>query len=202
MKELLEHQEEIEAYYLLLQERQEKEEAGQKPPPGQKPPVPPKILASAIAANKLHFAAVLARSSDYYHYGLEDVTRITFVICGLHDSYLHIPAWETGTNRRYTARETAVSLKDPNFDQIRRTQVGHSILLAAYAKGSQEAIDFVKSLPERTRTRMDREKDQFQHQTYRGRPLAFRDVAKRKEAAQNISDGLKHYHATKHLRGA
>ncbi|GCE06133.1 hypothetical protein [Dictyobacter aurantiacus] len=185
-EELLKHEREIAEYYRLRQT----------------PDKAPAVIADAIKAKKLRTAVVLAKSSEYYHYSLEDIPGLTLVICGLHDSYLHIPVWEMNTNRRYKARETAVSLTDPYFDVIRCTQFGHSILLAAYAKGNADAIAFVESkqFPERSRTRMKREKDAFQHQTYRGRPLAFRDEAARREVGQKISQSLKEYHAKKHLR--
>ncbi len=65
---------------------------------------PPAMLAKARQA------VVLARSSDYYHYHLRDHIDFKLVICGLHDSYLHLPVWETSTNKRYKARETALSM--------------------------------------------------------------------------------------------
>jgi len=186
VEELLQQEADIATYY---QQRQIPDKA-------------PKVLTEAIKAKRLRSAVVLAKSSDYYHYSLEDIPGLTLVICGLHDSYLHIPVWETNTNKRYKARETAVSITDPSFDKIRRTQFGHSILLAAYAKGNPDAIAFIESkdFPERSRTRIKREKDEFQHQTYRGRPLAFRSEAERKEVAAKISASLKEYHAKKHLR--
>lgn len=197
-EELLLHADTIAKYY---QERQPIEQQGQEEGPGQesqKQPDLPKILDEASKAKKLRSAVVLARSSDYYHYSLED-GPFTLVICGLHDSYLHMPVWEMNTNHRYKARETAVSITDPQFDQIRCTQFGHSILLAAYAKGNPDAIAFVESkeFPERSRTRMKHEADQFQHQTYRGRPLAFRNAAKRQEVSEKISQSLIEYHARK-----
>jgi hypothetical protein len=42
-------------------------------------------------------ALVLARSSDYYRYHLANHPAFRLVICGLHDSYLHLVAWETCT---------------------------------------------------------------------------------------------------------
>jgi len=204
-EELLQHNDVIAKYYELRQPLDlgddEQQQPGQEKP---KQPAPPKILAEAIQAKKLRTAVVLARSSDYYYYHVEDIPDITLVICGLHDSYLHIPVWEMRTNRRYKARETAVSLNDPSFERTRCTQFGHSILLAAYAKGDPDAIALVegKDFPERSRTRYRREKDELQQQTYRGRPLAFRNAAKRKEVGEKISQALIEYHARKRLGGA
>ena len=196
-EELLPHTKEIATYYEKQNDDDETSEDEsifhQKSPEDDAPP----ILAKEIKAKKLRTAVVLAKSSDYYHYHIEDIAAITLVICGLHDSYLHIHVWEMRTNHRYRPRETAISIKDPNFDQIRRTQFGHSILLAAYAKGNPDAVAFVenKRFPERSRTRINREKDEFQHQTYRGRPLAFLNEAKRKEIGGKISQSLIEYHA-------
>src|SRR5579871_1270827 len=165
------------------------------------PSYAPEILQTAIKAKRLREAVILAKSSDYYHYGLAEAHHLTLVICGLHDSYLHIPCWEMRINKRYKARETAISLTDPQFDKIRCTQFGHSILLAAYAKGNPDAIAFVENVhfPERSRFRLKREVEDFQRQTYRGRPLAFRDDMARQEVATKISNGLRQYHAQKRL---
>lgn len=153
----------------------------------------PDILAKARQA------VVLAKSSDYYHYHLEDYPDFKLVICGLHDSYLHLPVWEMRTNRRYKARETAVAITAPDFDRIRRTQFGHNILVAAVARGDPDALAFIakQDFPERTRTRIKRESDQLQSQHYRGRPLAFLTEAERREIGNKISAGLRRYHERK-----
>jgi hypothetical protein len=151
---------------------------------------------------KAREGVVLARSSDYYHYHLENYVGIKLVICGLHDSYLHIPTWEMRTNHRYKARQTAVAITDPDFDRIRCTQFGHRILVAAYAKGDPDATALIegKDFPERTRSRLRREKDDLQDQHYRGRPLAFLTEAERRAIGSKISQGLRHYHQQKRLK--
>jgi hypothetical protein len=178
MRALLEHASECEAFYATKQ-------------------TPEK--APAIIARARH-AVVLARSSDYYHYHLADHTEFSLVICGLHDSYMHLPVWEMRTNQRYEPRQTAVAITSPDFDRIRCTQFGHTILLAAFAEGDQAAISFVKQLPPRTQSRMNREKDELQGKRYRGRPLAFLTEAKRREIGSKISEGLRHYHERKRLK--
>lgn len=175
---LLKHEKECANYY------------SHKLPPDQTPTI----------LEKARLAVVLARSSDYYHYHLEDYPDFKLVICGLHDSYLDLPTWEMRTNKRYKTRETATPITAPTFAQIRCTQFGHNILVAAYAKGNQEAIAFVDALPPRTQSRLKREKDELQNQHYRGRPLAFLTEAKRKEIGGKISAGLKRYHVQKYLR--
>jgi hypothetical protein len=164
---------------------------------GQLDKLAPKALLDAKRAGRLRCGAVLARSHDYYRYSLSDHPHIKLVICGLHDSYLPIPVWEMRTNRRYKARETAISLTDPDFDRIRKTATGHHMLLAAYANGDPNAIAFVeqKNLPERTRRRIKQEKEALQETRYQGRPMAFLTEAKRQEIGGRISAGLKRYHA-------
>jgi hypothetical protein len=145
-------------------------------------------------------AVVLAKSSDYYHYHLEDHPDFQLVICGLHDSYLHLPVWEMRTNRRYQPRETAIAIASPDFERLRCTQFGHNILLGALVGGNQEAMAFRDGLPPRTRRRIMREVDALQHKRYRGRPLAFLTEAERREIGSKISEGLLRYHEHKRLQ--
>jgi hypothetical protein len=177
MKSLLEHAEECASYY------------GTKQPPDKIP---------ALLAKARH-AVVLARSSDYYHYHLEDHTDFKLVICGLHDSYLHVPVWEMRTNKRYNPCETAVSIASPEFERLRCTQFGHNILVGALAKGDEAATAFKKTLPPRTQRRLEREKEALQHGRYRGRPLAFLTDAERREIGSKISEGLHRYHEQRRL---
>lgn len=176
--QLLQHAEACEVYYLRKET----------------PDHAPVVLTEAIRSKRLRRAVVLARSSDYYHYRIDDRPDFRLVICGLHDSYLLIPCWETSTNRRYRPRETAVQMTDPGFDRIRRTQVGHTILLAAYAKGDPTAIEVVNRLPPRTKNRYKRERDALQANHYQGRPLAFLTEAERREIGAKISAGLRRYY--------
>ena len=155
--------------------------------------------APAILA-KARQAVVLAKSSDYDHYHLDNHPDFKLVICGLHDSYLHLPVWEMRTNRRYKARETAVAITDADFDHLRRTQFGHHILVAAVAKGDPDALAFIEKLPPRTRSRIRRESDVLHDQHYRGRPLAFLTESERREIGSKISAGLRRYHAHKRLK--
>lgn len=175
MRELLTHAEEWAAYY-------------RSEPLGE-------TMTSYLA--KARHAVVLARSHDYYHYRLADHTELALVICGLHDSYLPLPVWEMRTNRRYGSRETAIPLVWPDFERVRRTHIGHSILLAAYAEGDKTATAYVKELPPRTQRRMKREKDAFQDTRYRGRPLAFLTEAERSAIGNKIAAGLRRYYEQK-----
>ncbi len=180
MRTLLEHASACEAFYTT---RQTPEKA-------------PAII------QKARHAVVLARSSDYYHYHLADHTEFSLVICGLHDSYLHLPVWEMRTNHRYGPREPAVSITSPDFDCLRRTQFGHNILIGALVSGDLEAKAFKKQLPPRTQSRIDREIDEIQAKRYRGRPLAFLTEAERREIGSKISEGLRRHHEQKRLKAS
>jgi len=177
MRALLEHASECEAFYATKQT----------------PEKAPAII------QKARHAVVLARSHDYYHYHLADYPELRLVVCGLHDSYLHLPVWEMRTNQRYEPRQTAIAITSPDFERIRCTQFGHSILIAAFAEGDQDATAFVKQLPLRTQSRMNRERDALQHTRYRGRPLAFLTEARRQEIGSKISEGLRRYYQKKRL---
>ncbi|GCF07334.1 hypothetical protein [Dictyobacter arantiisoli] len=146
-------------------------------------------------------AVVLARSSDYYHYHLddkEDMGVFGLVICGIHDSYLQLPVWELRNNKRYAARETSIDISSPVFEHARKTQVGHSILLGALHNGDKIAKAFLEALKkrqERTYWRIRAEVDAMQEAQYRGRHLAFMTELERKEVGAKISQGLKLYYA-------
>lgn len=155
----------------------------------QTPDKAPALLARARPA------VVLARSSDYYRYHLEDHPDFRLVICGLHDSYLHLVAWETSTNQRYDARTTRLAITAPEFTQQRMTPTGHSILLGALICGDQQALAFLADLPDRTRRRIRQEVEDLQETRYRGRPLAFLTAAKRAEVGEKIAASLRRYHA-------
>lgn len=142
-------------------------------------------------------AVVLARSSDYWRYHLEDQPGLALVVAGQHDSYLHLPCLETSSNRRYAARETAIKIGSPEFEKARRTQQAHNCLVAALATGDQAALAHLKSLPERTRRRLRQEAEVLQAERYRGRPLAFHTEIERQAIGQKISNGLLLYHAKK-----
>lgn len=148
-------------------------------------------------------AVVLARSSDYYYYHLddkEDLGIVGLVICGLHDSYLQLPAWELKSNKRYGARETSINIASSDFEKARKTQLGHSILLGALHNGDKTAKDFLEALKkrqERTYWRIRAEVDAMQEAQYRGRHLAFMTELERKEVGAKISQGLKLYYEKK-----
>ena len=139
-------------------------------------------------------AVVLARASEYYHYHLADRLEFRLVICGLHDSYLHIPVWETRTNKRFAPRETAVEITSSEFSHIRRTQFGHHILIGALVNKDKAALAFKETLPPRTQRRIAKEVQEIQDTRYRGRPLAFLSEEKRHEIGSKISAGLRRYH--------
>lgn len=140
-------------------------------------------------------AVVLTRSSDYWRYHLEDRPGLALVVCGIHDSYLHLPAWEMRSNRRYAARETAFAIGSSEFEQARRTQQAHTTLVSALAAGDKTALAYLATLPERTRRRIRVEALALQADRYQGRPLAFHTDAQRRATGAKISAGLLLYHA-------
>jgi hypothetical protein len=145
-------------------------------------------------------AIVLAKSSDYHHYHLAEYHQFRLVICGQHDSYLHLPVWETSTNRQYKARETAVPLTSSQFKAIRGTKRGHQIFLGALVSGDKDAIalrDDPTFLPERSRRRIITEVNNIQRYRYHGRPLAFLTEAEREQIGGKISTSLRLYHERK-----
>ena len=178
MRDLLKHADECREFYATKQTQE------------QAPPI----------IKKAGHAVVLAKSSDYYHYHLGDYTEFRLVICGLHDSYLHIPVWEMITNKRYEPRETSVALSSPDFLRIRCTQYGHNILVGALINGDATALSVLKHIHPRTQRRLRQEAREIQHNRYRGRPLAFLTDAEREAIGSKISEGLKRYHASKHLQ--
>lgn len=157
----------------------------------------PTILKEAHAKNRLRVAVVLARSSDYYRYQLSHHEDINQVVCGLHDSYLHIPVWETSTNKRYKARETSLEISGANFEKQRTTAYGHKVLLGALICGDEKAIAYKKALPPSTRRRINAEVKRIQSEAYQGRPLTFIGEAKRREVGSKISRALIEYHVNK-----
>lgn len=140
------------------------------------------------------YAVILAKSSEYHYYHLDDHTELKLVICGLHDSYLHLPVWEMRSNKRYPPRETAVSITDPSFDQIRRTAFGHNILVGALVCGDQAAIKYVKDkLKHPTTWRLRKEVQDIQLHRYKGRHLHFMTEDERVAKGENIRQGVLAY---------
>src|SRR6266571_3110972 len=126
---LFAHADECATYYALKQrERRETEERQQQERtlkgtletyhPDSQALLPTRLEPPALL-EKARDAVVLAKSSDYYHYHLVDIPDFKLVICSLHDSYLHLPVWETRTNKRYPARQTAFAITSPDFDRQR-----------------------------------------------------------------------------------
>ena len=63
----------------------------------------------------------------------------------------------------------------------------------------EAAQAFKKTLHPRTQRRITKEVQDLQETRYRGRPLAFLTDAERREIGSKISEGLKRYHAQKHV---
>jgi hypothetical protein len=184
MRDLLAHEEECRAFC----DAWNASEFGERPATAELP-----ILARA------YIAVVLARSSDYYRYHLISYPDMRMVICGLHDSYLHLVVWETSTNKRWPPRETRLQITAPEFaSRARMTPNGHSTFLGALICGEEAALALLaddKRIPERTARRIRAEVEILQHRRYQGRPLAFLTEAQRHAIGEKISAGLRAYHA-------
>jgi hypothetical protein len=178
MQELLNHAEECASYYDTKQT----------------PDNAPVFLQKALQA------VILAKSSDYHHYHLADHPEFHLVICGLHDSYIHLPVWEMRTNKRYKPRETAVAIPSQEFRPISRIQFGHNILIGALINGDPDAKTFKEQLKPWTQRRIEKKVQEIQSLHYRGRPLAFLTDAQRREIGRKISEGLKRYYERKHAK--
>lgn len=182
MKELLAHQADCAEFYAMRElskdERLAKSSVSE-------------LLARARAA------VILARSSDYHWYHLADYQDFAIVICGIHDSYLHLPVLEMRSNRRYAARETWLAIGSPEFATARKSSYGHNVLIGALLCGDEAARAFKATLPPRTQRRIAKEVDDLQNRRYRGRPMAFLTDAERLAVGGKISAGLKRFYAGK-----
>jgi hypothetical protein len=143
-------------------------------------------------------AVILGRSSDFYHYGIDESVDFSLVIAGLHDSMINLPVWETYTNKRFKSRDLALDITGPGFlSNGRKTQYGHNILIGALICGYEPAIALKSQLHIKTRQRIEREVQELQTKNYRGRPLAFWNEEERLKVAQRISYSLIEYHRQK-----
>jgi hypothetical protein len=153
---------------------------------------------------RVHLAVVLARSSDWYNYSLNCTERykhnITCIIAGTHDSCVNIPVWAMDTMRWHFEKTyrgdfgDMMPILDENgdpmkgadekyigdlFDEKRKTHYGHNMLIGALMQDRMEAVERLKTLPEQTRLRIEREVKRL-HKRRAGRPLPLKVPKKRK----------------------
>lgn len=124
-------------------------------------------------------AVVLARSSDWYRLSLNALTwkhGLQAAIVGTHDSCLPVRVlamdsldWYEPYQIRFHIAPSETPEQDA-FEQRRKTQYGHNVLLGAFICGRKDAIDRVMTLPTRTRLRYEAEKRKLMKRR-RGRPF-------------------------------
>jgi hypothetical protein len=133
-----------------------------------------------------HRVAILARSSDWYKFSLNYPLwdhRCTAIVCGTHDSCLPVPVLALDTMRWYEPLKmrSIFSLLQPQFDennklipdtfdQARKSQYGHNMLIGALMCGREDAIARLQSLKPSTRYRIEAEVRSL-HTRRQGRPL-------------------------------
>ena len=129
---------------------------------------------SILHAEKQYRAVILARSSDWYVYSLNCVGSfqhdVTCIICGTHDSCVNVPVLALDTRHWYnpkkmrddwgplqpTMDEVGHVMKD-RFEQHRRTQYGHNMLIGALMQHREDAFERLQTLKESTRLRIEAE---------------------------------------------
>ncbi|EFH90800.1 hypothetical protein [Ktedonobacter racemifer] len=133
-------------------------------------------------------AVILARSSYWYANSLNCVERwqhqITCVVAGTHDSCLEVPVLAIDTMHWYEPKTIrlkgdtlqpfkldAAGRAADRFEQWRKTQYGHNILLGALMCGRPDAFERLHTLPPSTQRRIHAKVKRL-HLRRPGRPLA------------------------------
>lgn len=136
-------------------------------------------------------AVWLLRSSDWYRHSFNFASGrwhgISCVVCGTHDSCLeHVPVLAVDARRWYEPMEMRVKSLAPvtvndqgrasdSFERLRKTHYGHNMLLGALMCGRDDAFARLKTLPSRTRRRIEAEV-KLLHYRRPGRPLKIAPV--------------------------
>jgi hypothetical protein len=146
------------------------------------------IVAESISGNSLTVkskqygelrAVVLAKSSHWYRYSLNAMTwehGLQAAIVGTHDSCLPVRVlamdsldWYEPYAIRFQIAPSEMPTADP-FEQRRKTQYGHNVLLGAFICGRPDAVERVLTLPLRTQQRIEAQKRKLMKRR-RGRPF-------------------------------
>src|ERR1700680_2559672 len=138
-------------------------------------------LDTMIGTREFHAAVILARSSDWYRYGLNTYRHdIECVIAGTHDSCLEVPVlamdnleWHDIDKLRLDFEQLlapaargivnpkASMNREDNPDvfeaRYRKTRYGHRVLVGSVIRGRKDASERLMTLPERTRFRIEAE---------------------------------------------
>ena len=121
-----------------------------------------------------HRAVILARSSDWYYFSLNCITRfkhgITCIIAGTHDSCIDRPVlaldamrwYESGKMRNDFGKlqptlDAAGQPVPDAFDEARKTQYGHNMLVGALLQRREDALARLATLKDSTRWRIEAE---------------------------------------------
>ncbi|MBO0791706.1 MAG: hypothetical protein J2P36_12255 [Ktedonobacteraceae bacterium] len=165
---------------------------------------------SLLRGGQEYRAVVLVRASDWYYYSLNCTDRfkhgITCVVCGTHDSCIDRLVLAMDTLRWYEPKKMRADFGklqpdfDANnqpipdtFDQKRKTQYGHNMLIGALMQRREDALARLATLKTSTRLRIEAEVRKLQRRRV-GRPIEVWPVERSKERNQ--------YAKTSELRGA
>jgi hypothetical protein len=132
----------------------------------------------------IHRAVILARSADWYYYSLNTYAHtLTCVVCGTHDSCLNLPVLAMDTGRWYAPKkirddfgklepqwEQASQPMTDRWEQARKTQYGHNILIGALMQERPDAIARLKTFKDSTRRRYEAKLKEL-HRRRVGHPL-------------------------------
>ena len=126
---------------------------------------------SLIRDGKKCRAVVLARASDWYKYSLNCQVEwnhgITAIVCGTHDSCVPVPVLAMDTRRWYEPNvmrkiygdlapklDASKKLIPDKFDQARKSQYGHNMLIGALMCEKDEAFARLKTFEASTQRRI------------------------------------------------
>jgi hypothetical protein len=138
--------------------------------------------------NQEYRAVVLARSSDWYYYSLNCTYRfkhgITCVVAGTHDSCINRPVLAMDVMRWYEPKkirndfgllqpmlDTEGKVIPDLFEEKRRTQYGHNILIGALLQRRADAFARLATFKDSTRWRIEAEMRKLEKRRV-GRPIS------------------------------
>ena len=127
-----------------------------------------------------HRAVILARSSDWYEWSLNNVEayghRITCIVCGTHDSCVEMPVLALDSFRWYDTKkmrddfgpllpkfDAQKNFIPDLFDTKRKTQYGHNMLIGALMCKREDALARLATFKRSTRLRIEAEVRKLHH---------------------------------------
>ena len=139
------------------------------------------LLATRPGKGKEEYRAViLARSSDWYEWSLNNVEayghKITCIVSGTHDSCVEMPVLALDSFRWYEARkirddfgplqpqfDAQKNFIPDVFDTKRKTQYGHNMLIGALMCKREDALARLATFKRSTRLRIEAEVRKLHH---------------------------------------